>query len=333
MSEIKLLPDYEVKFQQQSIEHLNYNHLLHDIPEKWRITKGENIKIGILDTGLPTHKDLEGKVKAYKNFTSDPSELDSDGHSTFISGILAGESKDTNIGIIGIAPKSELYIAKVIGASGGGNDKSLANAIYWCLEQGVDIINMSLGAPASLENKFAWTRQAVLAAAERNIFMFAAAGNDGVGSVDVPAKWNEVFAIAAVDNNQVRATFSNFGPEIDFSGMGVDLVSTYLNNTYSCLSGTSFAGPDIAAIAALILSEHKNDKEHQTPINNFMDLRMHLVQLCTDLGDGGWDANYGWGLVTFGKPSANLNYKDRYGLVDDQKIIKLPWYKRIFKIF
>lgn len=331
MEQIRLLPDYRIKMQTSTVEHINYNHALHDIPEKWRETKGEGVKIAILDTGVPNHRDLAGKIKAYENFTDDLSPLDTDGHGTHVAGIISAESKNPNVGIIGMAPKAELYIAKVINSNGGGDDRALANAIRWCIEQKVDIINMSLGASSDLESKFILTRQAIKDASQQNVFMFAAAGNESSNKINIPAKWNEVFAIGAIDKEQKHAAFSNCGPELDFSGMGVNVMSTYLNNTYCCLDGTSMAGPDIAAVSALIISDHKNGRDHSTPVVTFMDLREHLIRMCTDLGPKGYDQVYGWGNPVFGQPSASLDTKESGGLVMVQNVPKLPWYKRLIR--
>lgn len=324
-----LLPEYRVGIQRQNIKKININLTLLNIPEKWRTTKGENVRIGILDTGLPRHKDLEGKVVAWKNFTNSPVVDDLDGHSTHVAGIIAAESKDGN-GLVGIAPHSELVIGKILNDNGSGADEWLAAGIEWCLEQKCDIINLSLGAPASLEKKFPLSKAAIKKAHAQNVFLFAASGNDGGSSVSVPARWNEVFCVSAIDYNNKRADFSNIGPEVDFANIGTDVVSTYINNAYASISGTSQATPGIVGVAALILSEHKQPGHHDTPIHNFNDLRAHLIRLCTDLGVKGYDKMFGWGNPVFGTNSG-LVPDDIGGLVPEEQ--KTSWIQKILSIF
>jgi subtilisin family serine protease len=310
-----MLPEYQVGVQRQSIQKTNINLALHDVPKQWVKTKGEGVRIGILDTGLPNHRDLNGKVIIAKNFTNSPVVDDLDGHSTHVCGIIAADSKDDN-GLVGIAPKAELVIGKILNDQGAGADEWLAQGIMWCLEQKCDIINMSLGAPAKLERKFKRSKEAIEYAYSKNVYLFAASGNDGAESVNVPGRWNSVFCVGALDSNLKRAPFSNAGPEIDFSNIGTDVVSTYLDNSYAAISGTSQASPGIVGVAALILSEHKIDKNHTTPINNFMDMRDHLIRLCTDLGTTGHDRIFGWGNPVFGTPST-ITPDDKGGLVPD----------------
>jgi subtilisin family serine protease len=324
---IKMLPDYKTNFTKNSIEIINYNAELHDIPAIWSRTKGEGIKIGLLDTGLPDHNDVKDKIKDYANFTSDSSVRDIDGHATWVSGKMVGESKNPKVGIIGVAPKADLYVAKVMNDQGMGNDEWLAKGIKWCVDNGCQVINMSLGAPAKFESQFVLTRKEVLKASSKNVFMFAAAGNDGVKSISVPARWNEVFCIVSIDRDQKHSKFSNCGAEADFSGLGENIISTWLNNTYSALSGTSMASPDVAAIAALILSDHLySDKSHDTPIINFMDMREHLIKLCTDFGAIGYDEVYGWGNPVFSKPDQTYDPKNMGGIVI-KVAVKKPWWK------
>ena len=322
-----MLPDYRVNFSNKSVKLVNYNDELHDIPQIWKKTMGEGVKIGLLDTGLPDHADVKTKIKAYKNFTTDASVYDMDGHSTHCGGRMVGESEDPNVGIIGIAPKSELYIGKVMNDQGMGNDEWLAAGIKWCVQQGCHIINMSLGAPSNTDKLFPLTKKEILNAYNKNVFMFAAAGNEGIKSIGFPAKMNEVFCIGSIDINLKHSKFSNTGMEIDFVGLGEQVVSTYLNQSYASISGSSMACPAISAIAALILSNHIQDN-CPTPLVNFWDMREHLIKLSTDLGGvKGWDEQYGWGNPVFGKPDMPFDPKNMGGIV--QTIAARPWWKKI----
>lgn len=317
---IKLLPDYQTNLIKTSTSLINYNLELHDIPEIWKETQGEGIKIGVLDTGLPNHPDLEGKVKDYANFTSDKEVDDIDGHSTHVSGKISGESKNKDIGIIGIAPKAELFIAKVMDKDGTGNDEGLAQGIDWCIKKGCQVLNLSLGATNIMAKYFPKTKKKILEAYSHNIYMFAAAGNEGVNHINFPAFMNEIFCIVAINNKEEHAPFSNTGPEVDFSGLGVNVMSTYLNSSYASLSGTSMATPDVAAIAALILSKHLNGKIcGETPVTDFWQMREHLIRICTDIGPTGYDPIFGWGNLRFNKPNVKYDEKDMGGIVGEIK--------------
>jgi subtilisin family serine protease len=277
----------------------NYGHNLHNIPEAWKTTKGEGVIVGVIDTGLPVHRDLDGQILDYANFTEDPIEDLVQGHSTFCCGILC--ANENNEGVVGSAPKAKLMIAKALGDDGSGSDENLANAINWCIEKKVDIINMSLGAPAKYAYLFKETEKAVKKAYANGIVIICAAGNENADQVSVPARYEEAIAVAAVDSKKQRANFSNKGPALDFAASGVNLVSTFLNNSYSNMSGTSFSSPQVAGIAALIISEHRNNPDKNTPLTSPTDVREHIRKICIDLGPTGWDNEYGFGLPVFGK--------------------------------
>jgi len=322
MPKMILIPPFTVNYKMMSLSEVkNYGHNLHNIPEAWKTTQGEGVTIAVIDTGLPVHRDLEGQIIASANFTFDPIEDLVQGHSTFVSGVIA--SKENNEGVVGIAPKAKLVIAKALGDDGSGSDENLASAINWCVEQKVDVINMSLGAPAKYAYLFKETEKAVKKAYEKGIVIVCAAGNENADQVGVPARYEEAIAVAAVDSKKQRASFSNKGPELDFAASGVDLLSTFLDNTYANLSGTSFSSPQVAGIVALIISEHRNNPEKDTPLTSPADVREHIRKICLDLGPAGWDKEYGYGLPVFG----NINPEP------DQPQPKKTFWEKISKWF
>lgn len=297
---VDLLPPFTVNYVMLTLaETYSYGHKLHNIPEEWKKSEGEGIIVSIIDTGLPIHRDLDGQIIDYANFTESPVEDLVSGHSTHCGGVVA--AKRNNEGVVGCAPKSKLLIAKALGDSGSGSDRSLAEAIKWSVEKGSHIINMSLGAPASADKYFPETRKAILEGYERGVAFICAAGNENANRVGVPAKWDECISVAAINSKKQRANFSNKGPSNDFAAAGVNILSTYKNNSYCEMSGTSMATPYISGIAALVLSEHLGrEKSGDTPINNPKDLREHIRKICVDLGRGGHDAFFGNGSPVFG---------------------------------
>jgi subtilisin family serine protease len=290
----KFIPDYRILSRVQVLaDKKDYNHELMNIPEMWRKTMGEGIKIAVLDTGVPFHPDLKRAEKMWSAY--DPYIYDGDGHGTHCAGIIAA-IEDNDMGVAGISPKSDMIYATVLDKDGSGDIDSIIRGINWAVETGADIISMSLGLDASVPNIRSFER-ACDKAVEAGVALFAAAGNEA-GDVGQPARFDSVIAVAAVNNSFEHANFSNTGPEVDFAAGGVNVYSTYLNNSYARLSGTSMACPALAAVGALILSEHKKRGVKLSP----EDLREHMKRIAFDVGEDGFDKEFGHGVPIFGKP-------------------------------
>lgn len=232
----------------------NWGMALAAIQNVWTITKGEGIRVAILDTGISDHTDL---ITAWKkdnaiNCSSDATWEDKgSGHGTHVAGIIAGS--DNDFGVVGVAPGCEIIPIKVLDDSGAGNYESIEKGLKNAINMNVDIINMSLGSstapPESLHDLI---KQAVA----QGIVVVAAAGNDA-HAVNYPARYDEVIAVAALDQNGSLAAFTSKDDTIDIVAPGVDIYSTYLNNEYCKMSGTSQASPFVAGICALIKSALK----------------------------------------------------------------------------
>lgn len=318
MNPIMKLPHYDVKYILTTLsETKNYGIQLHNVPEAWKYSKGEGVIIAILDTGLPSHRDLQGQIIDSANFTHDGIK-DLNGHGTHVSGVIAALEDDQ--GVIGIAPKSKLLIGKCLDDSGAGDDDSISAAINWAIQKGANVINMSLGCPEEMRPYFPKTEKAIKDAYNNNVVFICAAGNENADKVGFPASLKETISVAAVDSSKQRANFSNYGSRLDFAASGVNILSTYKNNAYAELSGTSQACPQIAGIAALIISKHKNGAENDTPINSVEDLREHIRAICVDLGNTGKDVDFGNGLPVFGHYSVSAP-------------VKRNWLKRLFGRF
>lgn len=218
-------------------------------PQVWTETRGEGIKILILDTGIDyRHPDISPNFKAGKNFTTPQTTdfLDRHGHGTHCAGIIAGV--DNDIGIVGVAPGAEIYAGKILNDQGGGKAEWLINGIKYGIELGVDIISLSMGTARDPGESL---HSVVKEAREAGIVIVAASGNDG-GEVNYPAAYDEVIAVAAIDQAFDDATFSNLGEAVDYSAPGVDILSTYINGQYAKLSGTSMATPMVTGVIALL---------------------------------------------------------------------------------
>lgn len=218
----------------------------------WATTKGLAIKVAILDTGIDLdHLDLQANIKGNVN-TINPlkSGNDDNGHGTHVAGIVA--AVDNTIGVIGTGPEIYLYAVKVLSKTGSGWLSDLIEGLDWCINNKMQVINMSLGSSSDNQS----FHDAITKTYQAGIIQVTAAGNNGGsgGAITYPAKYSETIAISAVDKNDQIAVFSSYGPEIDLTAHGVNIKSTYNNGYYKILSGTSMACPHVSGTAALVLS-------------------------------------------------------------------------------
>lgn len=285
-SNYKTLTDAQLRRISENLERLNVIH-------KWNKTKGAGVKIGIIDTGVDiNHVDLRHCIqRAYNAFNGSTDVRDVQGHGTHVAGVLAGD------GIMkGVAPESKLYVAKGLGDNGSGTINSLIQSLNWCINQNVDIITMSLGINVPIPIM----ETAINYATSRGIICVAAAGNDGYGrhdviSIDYPAAYENTIAVGAIDMNRKSAYFSSIG-NVDVVTFGVDVISTFPNNRYAALSGTSMATPYITGAIALIQSNAKNRLGRRLTLE---EIRMMLILNAVDLGEPGYDNVYGYGKFQF----------------------------------
>ncbi|MFA4819266.1 MAG: S8 family peptidase [Patescibacteria group bacterium] len=251
------------------------------------------IKVGIIDTGISSkHPDLLANVKGGVN-TINPlkSWNDDNGHGSHVAGIVA--ALDNDIGVIGVGPAVDLYAIKVLNASGSGYLSDVIEGIQWAITNGIRVVNMSLGTGSNVQS----LHDAVIAAKKAGVVVIAAAGNSG-GSVIYPAAYPEVIAVSATDQNNVIASWSSRGPEVDLAAPGVSIYSTYKGTGYATLSGTSMAAPHVAGSAALVLNTPVGANDVNA--NGKWDpdeVQVKLQASATNLGDAGFDNLYGWGLV------------------------------------
>ena len=221
-----------------------------EAPDVWKRCQGEGIKVGIIDTGIDLgHPDLKDNIKEAYSVVDGASADDDNGHGTHVAGIIA--ALDNDIGVVGVAPKAEIYSVKAFDKMGRGSVSDIIDALQWCVENKVHVINMSFGIGTNSRA----LKRAIGAAHRHKIIMVAAAGNSGArDSVLYPAKYPEVIAVAASDSKDQAADFSSRGPEVNIIAPGVDVSSTYINEEYKNLSGTSMACPHVVGACALLMS-------------------------------------------------------------------------------
>jgi thermitase len=224
-------------------------------PQAWDITTGDsNVVIAILDTGIDQdHEDLAAKIVANQNFTSSTTVDDLNGHGTHVAGIAAAITNNGK-GVAGVACNASLMNIKVMEDTGSGFESSIAAGIIWAADNGAKVINMSLG---GLYGFTVWS--AVDYAWNRGVVLVAAAGNNGNARPVFPAFCTNCIAVAAMDQNDTKASFSSYGTWVDVAAPGVSIYSTLPNHpnafialNYGSLSGTSMATPFVSGLAALI---------------------------------------------------------------------------------
>jgi subtilisin len=195
-------------------------------------------------------------------------------------------------GMVGVAPKANLIIGKVLGDNGSGSSKGIAEGVRWATEQKANVISMSLGgsAPALA------TKSAIKDAVAQGILVVCAAGNEGPreGTVGYPGGYVESICVGAVDQTLTAANFSSRGPALDVVTPGVDILSTYPGGRYSKLSGTSMACPYVSGCLALYLSYLK---KLGLPFPNYEEVLEIIRVTARELGMPGKDNTYGFGFL------------------------------------
>ncbi|WP_372508729.1 S8 family peptidase [Pseudalkalibacillus decolorationis] len=230
--------------------------------------KGRGVVVAVLDTGCQhTHPDLRERVIDGRNFTSDYNGnpkifLDNHYHGTHVSGTIAASLNGT--GVVGVAPEASLLILKVIRGNGTSSYESVIKGIKYATDwrgpegERVRVISLSLGGGIDDPRLHRVIKRAV----ENDILVVCAAGNlgDGKGYTferTYPSYYPEVVCVGAVTEDKKPAGFTNTNDEIDLVAPGVNILSTYTDNKYAVLTGTSMATPHVSGAAALLIEGYE----------------------------------------------------------------------------
>lgn len=254
-------------------------------------SKRAAVTIAIVDTGINfNHEDLKNSIVPgydFANNDNDPS--DDQGHGTHVAGIAAAITNNGK-GVAGIAGGSRIMPVKVLGNNGGGSYSNIISGIKYAADHGANVISMSLGGPGQSQAM----QDAINYAVSKGVSVVAAAGNEN-GAVDFPGNCAGVITVGAIESSGNRASYSNFGPELDLMAPGSQVYSTYNAgpSSYTYMSGTSMATPFVAGVVALVKAV--NPGLSPAAINKIID------QSAKDLGAPGFDNYYGYGLVDASK--------------------------------
>ena len=277
--------------------YFRYQYSLHNMgcQAGWNIERGysSSVTVAVIDTGVDLHHpDLSSKiVPGYDFINGDSGAYDDNGHGTHVAGIVSAATNNSR-GVAGVSWNAKIMPVKVLSAYGYGSDLGVANGIYWAVDHGAKIINLSLGGSGYSQT----LANATTYAYNNGVLVFAAAGNDYSSIISYPAGNPNVIGVAATDSRNRRAAFSNYNSSVDVAAPGVSVLSTYIygrQHVYSYMSGTSMATPNAAGVAAVVLSKYSS--------YSVDELSDAVINGSRDLGSPGRDNYYGHGLV-------NLNY-------------------------
>ncbi|MBC8208531.1 MAG: S8 family serine peptidase [Desulfobulbaceae bacterium] len=332
-------PNYLLKSSvvpNDSYYHYQWNYPLVHLDQAWEVTTGNSQVVAVVDTGvILTHPDLQGQLVPGYDFISDPSmALDGDGidsnpddpgdqstggssfHGTHVAGIVAA-STNNGQGVAGSGYRTQVMPLRVLGQGGVGTSYDVMQAVRYAAglsnDSGrvptmpVTVINLSLGGGSysqEMQNLISDVRAA-------GVIVVAAAGNEGLSTVNYPAAYAGVVGVSAVDGRGELTPYSNHGSEIDLAAPGGDITSDVngdgygdgilstgaddssgtIQPTYVFMQGTSMAVPHVSGVAALM----KSVWPELSPAG--FDLLLQGGWLATDLGDPGHDSLYGYGLI------------------------------------
>lgn len=262
-----------------STQFMGWEILKFNIQSMWSLSKGEGVKVGIIDTGCDlNHPDIKNNLLQGINILdSSKDPFDDNGHGTHVSGTIAAENN--GLGMVGVAPLAKIVPIKALDKNGSGNNTSISKAIIWAADNGCDFIGMSLGS----EGESLDINRAIDYAIKKRVVIFCAAGNSGENhSIMYPAKNELTISIGAIDKYLNRTSFTCSGEELDFLCPGSDIISCVPNNGYASMSGTSMSNPFAVGCACLLLS-HRRKTGQNIPktaldyINEFKNKAQDLV--------------------------------------------------------
>lgn len=295
-----------------TVDDTYYNYQWHftavQAEQAWDISTGAGVTVAVLDTGLnPNGLDGIGCIlPGWDTVNEDNGPFDGDGHGTHVSGTIA-QATNNATGVAGLAYGACIMPVKVLDDSGSGTFADIADGIYFAVDHGAKVINMSLGTNA----RYGITSDPVMDPAldyalAKNVTVVCAAGNDGSRkNVSYPASNETTIAVGATDYTNSVTRYSNKGKGLDLVAPGGDTTQDRNNDgyvdgvlqetntgggwSYYFFQGTSMATPHVAAVAAMLIANGQG----QTP-----DLIYQALTATTlDLNEPGYDKTSGYGLV------------------------------------
>jgi subtilisin family serine protease len=275
--------------------------------------RGRGVKIAVIDSGAATsHTNLKQLGPGFDiiDKETEPGAWNQDvlGHGSHCAGLIGGA--DPSFGIRGFAPEAEIHICRLFP---GGQVSQLIEALEYCIEHQIDVVNLSLGGTEPSEALEAQ----ILRAKRFGVACIAAAGNSG-DAVQYPASSPHVLAVAAIGKTgefppdsyhtesmsgdtdaegYFTARFSCYGPRVDVCAPGVAIVSSVPSNNFAAWDGTSMAAPHVTGLAALVLAHHPAFQgSGRAPNADRVERLFQLIRLSARRVTLGEQARIGYGL-------------------------------------
>lgn len=249
------------------------------------IERRENV-VAVIDTGVQTSNPaIAGSLLPGANFRDESNSetepwLDGDGHGTAVAGVVLAHN-----------PAALILPVRVLGNKGNGSSVDVVKGIYWAVENGAAVINLSLGGTLLSLDSDPMVHEALRDAVSRGVVIVAASGNAGaVGSpLSTPASFEETISVASVDRRNKVSWFSSRRQDVDIAARGQDVKVLSLKGGTEIESGTSFAAPVVSAAASQLLTVH--------PEWGVQAIRNQLLATADEAGPKGPDALYGFGIL------------------------------------
>lgn len=252
-----------------------------------------SIKVAVVDSGVDqTHPFLKSRITSdgYDFVDVDSNPYDEFGHGTHVSGIIVDCTPGVNVKILPV---------RVLGADGNGWNSVISSGIYYAVERGAKVINMSINGDCTDDEE-----GAIDYAVQKGVTVVVSAGNknqDVVKTYNCPAHKKNVICVGAIDLRNVRADFSNYGSTLDVMAPGVGIYSSVPGGSFETWDGTSMATPHVTALAAMMKLVHPS----YSPAQIEKTIKAH----CKDLGPKGYDVKYGYGLPQFASVDRVIDVK------------------------
>jgi len=227
---------------------------------------GKRVKIAILDSGCPRHKDIKIVGDKISFCEENLGTYDSHGHATMLAGIISANNKKS---IVGLAPHAEIQYGRVINNKGVCGFNSLVAGVLWSIVKGVDIIVIALGT----QYDYIVLKDAVRKAREYGICVFAASGDTDISpqwNVDFPARYENVISTGFMTRNKEKNDILR--KKTDFNLPNRGLYTTYLDNKYIKVSGSSVSTAFYAGLAAVLIEQYKNENKADIPTEVYAKL-------------------------------------------------------------
>lgn len=271
-------------------------------PVGWDETpRGRGIVVAVIDTGVTQVEDLKGTtvLEGASMVPGESGASDGNGHGTHVAGTIA-QTTNNGVGVTGVAPEAAILPVKVLSKWGSGMSTWIAAGIDYAVDEGADVINLSLGGGYS-----SIIHNAIKKAEKKGVIVVAAAGNSGKEGVSWPGALDETIGVSAVGPGGKLAPYSSWGSGVDMAGPGGDKTRSgggVFQNTvdgkggevYAEYQGTSMATPHVAGAAAVLLSTGASPEA------------VSRLLLETAAGDG-WDNKLGHGRLDL---AAAVNHVD-----------------------